>query len=184
MKEFFMSTSLPTSDGAPSWRRRVFNRYTVFAFLAGSSLAAGVGALAVGGGMGVWGHGMMMHGSHSPAEISAHVDHVLKHFYAEIDATDAQKAQIDPLVRQAVTDLVSLHSQLQGAHGRAVQALMQTPVDRSSLETARAEHLQFADQASKRIVQLLADVGDVLTPAQRKALADHLQQLHGGSASP
>jgi hypothetical protein len=40
-------------------------------------------------------------------------------------------------------------------------------------------HLQIADQASKRIVQLIGDVGNVLTPTQRQALATHLQQLHG-----
>jgi hypothetical protein len=28
-------------------------------------------------------------------------------------------------------------------------------------------------------VQLLGDVGDVLTPTQRNALATHLEQLHG-----
>ena len=54
-----------------------------------------------------------------------------------------------------------------------MQALEQPTVDRASLEAARAEHLQLADQASKRIVQLFGDVGDVLTPAQRKALAEH-----------
>jgi len=48
------------------------------------------------------------------------------------------------------------------------------------LEAARAQHLQLADQASKRFTQLIADVGDVLTPAQRKALADHLTKMHAG----
>jgi hypothetical protein len=28
-------------------------------------------------------------------------------------------------------------------------------------------------------VQLIADVGSVLTPAQRQKVADHLQQMHG-----
>lgn len=172
-----MNTPLPGPSAPPSLLRRLFNRYTLLAFVAGTSLTIGVGALAVEG---AWHHGMMMlHGHHSAAEINAHVDHVLKHLYAEIDATDAQKAQIDPLVKQAVNDLVALHSQIDGAHGRAVQALLQTPVDRTALETARAAHIQFADQASKRVVQLLADVGDVLTPVQRKALTDHLQKMHG-----
>jgi hypothetical protein len=40
------------------------------------------------------------------------------------------------------------------------------------------EHLQLADQASKRITQLIADVGDTLTPAQRQTLADHLAKMH------
>jgi Spy/CpxP family protein refolding chaperone len=84
--------------------------------------------------MGGWHHGMMMDGTHSAAEVSAHVDHMLKHFYVEIDATDAQKAQIAPLVKQAVNDLLPLHSQLQTAHTQVMQALMQTPIDRASLE--------------------------------------------------
>jgi Spy/CpxP family protein refolding chaperone len=35
-------------------------------------------------------------------------------------------------------------------------------------------------------VQLLADVGSVLTPAQRQKLADHLEQMHGthGALTP
>jgi hypothetical protein len=58
-----------------------------------------------------------------------------------------------------------------------MEALEQPAVDRAALEAARVEHLQLADEASKRIVQLLGDVGDVLT--QRKELAEHLEHLHG-----
>jgi Spy/CpxP family protein refolding chaperone len=103
---------------------------------------------------------------------------MLKHLYVEIDATDAQKAQITPLVKQAVSDLLPLHTQLQAAHTQAVQGLTMSPVDRTALEAARVTHLQLADQASKRLVQLMADVSDLLTPAQRDALAAHLKQMH------
>lgn len=37
--------------------------------------------------------------------------------------------------------------------------------------------MALADQASKRLIQLVADVGDTLTPEQRKKLAEHLS--HG-----
>jgi protein CpxP len=174
-----MNNPLSTGAITPTFRRLLFNRYTAVAFLAGAALAAGVGGLARGEAMGGWHHGMMMGGTHGPEDVTAHVDHMLKHFYVEIDATDAQKAQIDPLVKQAVNDLMPLHSQLDAAHAHAMQALAQPTVDRGSLEAARAEHLQLADQASKRIVQLIADVGDVLTAPQRKALADHLEHMHG-----
>jgi periplasmic protein CpxP/Spy len=179
MKGSTMTTELPTIAAAPSLRRRLFNRHTVAAFVAGAALVGGVGVFASAESMGDWHHGMMMSGTPSAADVSTHVDHALKHFYVEIDATDAQKAQIDPLVKQAVNDLLPLHSQLQAAHNQAIQALTQPTVDRSSLEAARAEHLQLADQASKRITQLMADVGDVLTPAQRTALADRLQHMRG-----
>ena len=168
----------PTLAGPSTRARSLFNRYTAVAFLAGAALVAGVGGLARSEAMSGWHHGMM-DGTHSPAEVSAHVDHMLKHFYVEVDATDAQKAQIGPLVKQAVNDLMPLHSQLQSAHAQAMEALEQPTVDRAALEAARAEHLQIGDEASKRIVQLLGDVGDVLTPAQRKALAEHLEHLHG-----
>ena len=174
-----MNNPLPPGAPAPSFRRFLFNRYAAVAFLAGAALTAGFGGLARGEVMGSCHHGMMMGGTHSAADMSAHVDHMLKHLYVEVDATDAQKAQIGPLVKQAVSDLMPLHAQLHAAHADVMQALATPTVDRTALEAARLEHLKLADQASKRIVQLLADVGDVLTAPQRKALADHLESMHG-----
>ena len=62
----------------------------------------------------------------------------------------------------------ALHSQAQTTHQQFVRAFTRDPIDRSSLETAREAHVQLADQASRRIVQLVGDVGSVLTPAQRR----------------
>ena len=170
------SPSEPTSTTPP--RRTLFSRKTVVAFVAGLALAGSIAAVAGASGIGVcgWHHGMG--GDHGTADFSAHVDHMLKHLYVEIDATDAQKAQITPLVKQAMTDLTPLHAQAQAAHTQAIQALTQNTVDRTALEAARVAHLQLADQASKRLVQLIADVDEVLTPAQRSALAAHLQKMH------
>ena len=175
-----MNTPSDPTPSARSGLRTLFNRQTVFAFLAGASLAGGLGAAAaVVAANGLHGGMMMMHGTESPADMTAHIDHVLKHLYVEIDATDAQKAKIGPLVQQAAGDLIPLHTQLRAAHVQVIQGLTQPTVDRAALEAARESHLQLADQASKRIVQLIGDVGDVLTPAQRNALATHLEQLHG-----
>jgi periplasmic protein CpxP/Spy len=160
-----------------AFHRLFLNRFTLLAFVAGAGLSAGVAALAQSGGMAALHHSMMMSGN--PADMSAHVDHVLEHLYVEIDATDAQKAQIDPLVKQAMSDLAPLHAQAQSAHTQFIQALTQPTLDRNSLEAAREAHMQLAEQASKRFVQLIGDVGNILTPAQRQALADHIQKLHG-----
>ena len=174
-----MSTPSEPTTSARSVLRTLLNRQTVFAFLAGAVLVGGVGAAATAMGAGGWHHGMMLHGAQSPADMSAHIDHVLKHLYVEIDATDAQKAKIGPLVQRAVSDLLPLHTQFEAAHAQAIQGLTQPTIDRAALEAAREAHLQLADQASRRIVQLLGDVGDELTPTQRNALATHLGQLHG-----
>jgi Spy/CpxP family protein refolding chaperone len=169
------SPSEPTSTTPP--RRTFFNRMTVFAFIAGVALAGGI-AVAGAGAMGAGGWHHSMNSGHGTADVSAHVDHMLKHLFVEVDATDAQQAQITPLVKQAMSDLLPLHTQLQAAHTQAIQALTQDTVDRTALESARVAHLQLADQASKRLVQLIADVDEVLTPAQRSALAVHLQKMH------
>ena len=172
-----MNTSSEPGNAAP--RRSVLIRITLAAFLAGAVVAGSIVAVAAATAMG--GHHGMMSGPQSAADVSAHVDHMLKHLYVEIDATDAQKAQITPLVQQAVNDLLPMHAQLQAAHTQAIEALEQNTVDRTALEAARVAHLQLADQASKRLTQLLADVDEVLTPAQRTALAAHLKQMHGKS---
>jgi periplasmic protein CpxP/Spy len=159
-------------------RESLFNRKTILAFVAGGALSIGAIALAQNAGVGMAGFHQGMMSSGNPAEMSAHVDRMLQHLYVQIDATDAQKAQIDPLVKQAISDLVPLHAQGQSAHAQFIQAFTQNTIDRNSLEAAREAHLQLADQASRRFVELLADVGSVLTPAQRQKLADHLQQMH------
>jgi periplasmic protein CpxP/Spy len=174
-----MNTDISTPPTRPAPRRSLLKRATFIAFIAGGALAAGVAALASGSDFGGCHRGMMLGGTHSAADVSAHVDHVLKHLYVEIDATDAQKAQIEPLVKQAVDDLLPLQTQIQTAHAQAIAGLTQATIDRAALENARAAHLQLVDQASTRLTRLLADVGDVLTPAQRVGLAAHVKKMHG-----
>ncbi len=156
--------------------RSLLTRYTLIAFVAGAGLATGAGVLAQSAtGMH---HGMMMGSGQSAADFSAQIQHGLQHLYVDIEATDAQKAQIDPLVKQALSDLQSLHAQMQSSQSQVTEALLQNPVDRAALESARAAHVQLADQASRRLVQLIADVADVLTPAQRKPFAAHIAKMH------
>ena len=147
----------------------IFNRQTVAAFLLGSTLVVGVGAFAVERHMG---------GQHAAIDSSAHMDYMLKHLYVEVDATDAQKAKIEPLLKAAMADIKPLHEQVHQLHAQLIQEMSAATIDRAALETTRASGLALADQASRRIVQLLADVGDTLTPAQRQKLADHLGKMH------
>ena len=165
----------PTPD---SPRRRLFDRRTLLAFAAGIAVTVGAGVSASAVAMGGWHHSSVMDGTHSVAEVNAHVEHMLKHFYVEVDATETQRAQISPLVKQAVDDLMPLHTQIRATRAEAEHALTQTPVDRASLEAVRQQHLQLAEQASKRLTQLIGDVGDVLTPAQRQSLIAHLDRMH------
>jgi Spy/CpxP family protein refolding chaperone len=140
---------------------RIFNRQTTAAFLLGAAIFAGAGAFAVERHMD-----------------GAHAGHMLKHLYVEVDATDAQKARIEPLVNAAMADIKPMHEQLGQLHKQLAQQMAAPTIDRSALETTRSQGIALADQASRRLVQLMADVGDTLTPAQRQKLADHLAKMH------
>lgn len=144
------------------------------------TLATLVGGLAAGVGFKAFGNGRR-HGYSSidPADLDRHVDRMLKHFYVEIDATDAQKQKLDPIVRQAAKELAPMRENLHAARREAIELLAQERVDPTALEALRAKHLQLADQASRRLTRAIAEAADVLTPAQRKELAAHFARRHG-----
>ena len=105
----------------------------------------------------------------------ARLERMLKHLYVEIDATDAQKEKLAPIVKQAATDLLPLRDKMRAARQQAIELLAQDSVDRGAIEQLRAEQLQLASDGSKRLVQALADAAEVLNPEQRKALAERMQ---------
>jgi Spy/CpxP family protein refolding chaperone len=104
---------------------------------------------------------------------------MLKHLYVEVDATDAQKQRLGPIVKAAARDLLPLRDRMRDARLQAVALLSQPSIDRAALEALRANQLQLAEQASKRLTQALADAADVLTPEQRKQLAERVTRWHG-----
>lgn len=169
-------TTQPT-PGADNPRRRFVRRVAIATAIAG--LATGIGIRTYAYGHGGWHRGGFMGAAIDPAMMDEHLDRMLKHLYVEIDATDAQKQQLAPIVRAAAHDLVPMRTQFQEGRRRAVDLLSQERVDRAALETLRADQLRRAEQASIRLTQALADMADVLTPAQRRQLAERIGRWHG-----
>jgi protein CpxP len=175
------TTQSPNSDQKP--RRRFFKRAAIATLIGG--IAAGIGYKAFAhGGYGGWHRGGFMAGPLDAAAIDEHLDRMLKHLYVEIDATEEQKQRLAPIVKQAAKDLLPLRDKASGARKKAVELLTQDSIDRAVIETLRAEQLQLAEQASKRFTQALADVAEVLTPVQRRQIAQrfehHRGRWHGG----
>lgn len=176
-----MSEITPTpssSSDSPKPRRRFLRRAAIATLIAGVATGIGVNAFAHGG-FGRWHRGGFMGVPLDPARLDEHLDRMLKHLYVELDASDAQKQQLAPIVKAAAQDLLPLRTRLHDARRQAIELLSQPSIDRAALEVLRAEQLGLADQASKRFVQALADVADVLTPAQRKQVAERLGRRHG-----
>src|SRR5262249_53232536 len=130
-------------------------------------------------GYGGWHRGGFMGATIDPAMMDEHLDRMLKHLYVEIGATEAQKQQLAPIVKATAHDLVPMRTQFHDRRRPAVDLLSRENVARAPLEALRATQLRLAEQASIRFTQALADIADVLTPAQRKQLADRIGRWHG-----
>ncbi|MCG6951272.1 MAG: Spy/CpxP family protein refolding chaperone [Betaproteobacteria bacterium] len=110
-----------------------------------------------------------------PAELDARIERMLKHLYVEIEATDAQKQQLEPIIKQAAQDLLPLREQMRTARRQALALFSADSIDRAALERLRVEQIQLADAGSKRLVEALADAAEVLKPEQRVALAERFE---------
>jgi Spy/CpxP family protein refolding chaperone len=165
------------TPGADKPRRHFVRNVAIATAIAGLASVAGIKALAYG--HGGWHRGGFMGAAIDPAMMDEHLDRMLKHLYVEIDATEAQKQQLAPIVKAAAHDLLPMRTQFQEARRQAVDLLSRERVDRAALEALRADQLRLADQASIRFTQALADMADVLTPAQRTQLAERIGRWHG-----
>jgi len=170
---------METQDRSTEKRRRFFKRAAIATLIGGIAAGIGVRAFAQGGGYGCWHRGGFAAGALDPAQVDEHLDRMLKHLYVEIEATDEQKQKLAPIVKQAAKDLLPLRERIREARGKALELLTQDSVDRTAIEALRAEHLQLAEQASRRIAQALADAAEVLTPAQRRELAARAEKHRG-----
>jgi protein CpxP len=175
-----MSDTTQNSGTGQKPRRRFLRRAALATLIGGIAAGIGIKAFAQGGGFGGWRGGGFMAGPLDPARVDEHLERMLKHVYVEIDATDEQKQKLGPIVKQAAKDLLPLREGTHDGRRKALELLTQDSIDRAAIENLRAEHLQVAEQASKRIAQALADVADVLTPAQRKELASRVERHRRG----
>jgi len=178
-----MSDSTPTpqpsasSDAKP--RRRFLRRAAIATAIAGLVTVIGVKAVAHAGGPWRWHRAGFMGAPLDPARVDEHLDRMLKHLYVEIDATDAQRQQLAPIVKSAARDLLPVRAKMHEARRQAVELLSREHVDRAALEALRADQLRLVEQASMRLTQTFADVADILTPEQRKQLAERIGRWHG-----
>lgn len=171
------TTQIPNPEQKP--RRRFFKRAAIATLIGGVAAVIGIKAFAHGGGYGGWRRGGFMAGPLDPARVDEHLERMLKHLYVEVDATEEQRAKLAPILKDAVKDLLPLREKLHAARAQAIGLLGVERVDRDAIERLRADQVALADQASKRFTRALADVADVLTPAQRKELAAHFVRRHG-----
>ena len=103
----------------------------------------------------------------------------MQRLLSRIDATDDQKARIQQIMQKAVSDMAG-QAELRRTLRDKAQAIFAAPaVDANAAEQLRQQMLAQHDQNSRRMMAAMLEVSQVLTPAQRSQIAQHMQKHKG-----
>ena len=107
-----------------------------------------------------------------PEHIARAVDHLLDGF----GATDAQRARIKQIAQAAAVDLKAQRDTARSLRDKGMQAFAAPLIDAAAAESVRQQIVAQHDQASKRVLQAMLDIGRVLTPEQRARIGERMMQ--------
>ena len=115
--------------------------------------------------------GMMMFGG-PPEHLGRSVDRMLD----GLNATDAQRSQIQQIATAAAADLKAQRDASRGLHEKGMQIFTAPSVDTDAAEALRQQMSAQHEQASKRMLQAMLDVAKVLTSEQRAKIGERLKE--------
>ena len=93
----------------------------------------------------------------------------------KIDASDEQQEEILAIVDTVIDDLAALRGDRDATREALSAALTGDTVDTEALEALRAEKFAALDGASARVVKALGEIAVILTPEQRRELAERAE---------
>ena len=102
--------------------------------------------------------------------------HMLGRMLDSVNATADQRAQIKQITDRAAAERKAQADSQRALHQQGMALFSQPVVDANAAEALRKQMLQQHDDASKRAMQTMLDISRVLTPEQRKQLADRMAQ--------
>ena len=108
-----------------------------------------------------------------PAQMDERVERMVKHFAVQVDATPEQKDKLTAVAR----DMAPLRGKMKAARTRGIDLTAAPTLDRAAIKKLRTEQIALADTSSKRVTQAMADTAEVLTPEQRRKLAERAQKF-------
>ena len=159
-----------------SWRNRI-----VAGMLGAVLGATSVGTLSHAGfglGCGHFGHGPWAASGREAVEARREwVGFAIDRMLTKVEASDTQKGEVQAIVDRLASEMQPLRDTFAANRESMVQLLLAPEIDRAKIEGLRGEQLDQADAISRALVTALADVGDVLTPEQRSALASRIAEL-------
>ncbi len=122
-----------------------------------------------------FGGGFGMHRAVDADTIIRQTDAGVGRVLGKVDATTEQKTKAADITKAAIKDLLPLRDAHSVVRDKLAAALKGEKIDRAVIEQLRSEELALAETLSKRAAQALADVAEILTPAQRAKLVENWQ---------
>jgi Spy/CpxP family protein refolding chaperone len=151
-------------------------RAWAFRDVPGHALAALHGS---GGDGGRGGHAFRLSMLSDPAAAKQHVATMGELVLRGVNATDDQRQKTRQITDRLIDQLGPLAEKHHQLHAALVAELAKPQIDRAAIEKLRQDGLALADEASKIAMDGVEDIGNVLTPDQRKELIDLGRRLHG-----
>ena len=102
--------------------------------------------------------------------------HMLGRALDAVNATPEQRSRIGEIMKAAAADVRQQREASRGLREQAMNLFAQPTVDARAVEALRQQMVQQHDQTSKRWTQAMLDASAVLTPEQRKQLAERMKQ--------
>lgn len=150
-------------------------------------LTAGIGATALASS--AWSHrfggrcGMdmgMMAGPIDPARAERRAAVLADRIADEAGANSEQREKLVTVARAAAKDIAPMRQKLRDGRKQIKDAFTQPTIDRGRIEQLRAEQTGAFEAISKRMTQAITDAAEVLSPEQRKKVAEALPVDHHG----
>lgn len=114
------------------------------------------------------GPGMM----HDAGMFGGHMGHVLD----LVNATDAQRSQIEAIFKAARQDLASQRDSRMKLHQQMATLYTATNIDAVAIESVRQQLSTLRETESKRMSQASIDAARVLSPEQRAKIAEVMKK--------
>ena len=151
--------------------RSIFNPARLFG---GAILVAVLGSVTLSawsqGGPG--GHGM--HGGGPGMHSMDFGGRMAERMLDSVNATAEQRAQVKQITDRAAADMKAQHESGRALREQGMKLFTQPVVDANAAEALRAQMMQQHDQGSRRMMQTMLEISRVLTPEQRKQLAERM----------
>lgn len=117
------------------------------------------------------------HHASSAAELKEHMEEGLDALLDRVDATDAQRAQANALAARRAPELFALMQEGRALRTKLKRSLLAEQVDAASVERAREELQALTAKASEIGLGSMVELAQLLSPAQRKEIADKLAKF-------